>query len=135
MMIIVLDCNIWISLTINRQLDYIVRMAETGIKIASCSELRAEITDVLARPKLQKFVPPESIAKVAELHDLVSKPYKLTDIPEIVSDTKDNYLFALCAKSKANYLVSGDKIVLQVGIYNKTKLITLSELEAITSNV
>ena len=99
-MIIVLDCNIWISLTINRQLDYVVRMAEMGIKIASCSELRAEITDVLARSKLQKFVPPES-----------------------------------CAKSKANYLVSGDKLVLQVGIYDKTKLITLSDLEAITSNL
>ena len=110
-MVIVLDCNIWISLTINRKLEYIVRMTEAGIKIASCNELRSEITDVLARPKLQKFIPPESVAKVAELHDLVTKPYKLVNIPEIVSDSKDNYLFALCAKSKANYLVSGDKIV------------------------
>ncbi len=134
-MTIVLDCNIWISLTINRQLDYIVLIAEMGIKIASCSELRAQIMDVLARPKLQKFVPPESIAKVAELHDLVSKTYKLTDIPEIVSDTKDNYLFALCAKSSANYLVSGDKIVFQVGIYENTTMVTLSELEAITNQI
>ncbi len=134
-MIVVLDCNIWISLTINRRLDYIVRMAETGIRIASCRELRAEITDVLARPKLQKFVPPESVAKVAELHDLVSKTYKLTNIPQIVSDGKDNYLFALCAKSNANYLVSGDKIVLQVGIYENTTMVTLSELEAITNQI
>jgi|SRR5690606_37037957 len=134
-MTIVLDCNIWISLTINRRLDYIVRMAETGIKIASCNELKAEITDVLTRPKLQKFVPPESVSKVAELHDLVSKTYKLTEIPEIVSDGKDNYLFALCAKSKASYLVSGDKVVLEVGMYEKTTMITLRELEAITDQV
>jgi|SRR5690606_17789074 len=132
-MVIVLDCNIWISLTINRKLEYIVRMTEAGIKIASCIELRSEITDVLARPKLQKFIPPESVAKVAELHDLVTKPYKLANIPEIVSDSKDNYLFALCAKSKANYLVSGDKIVLQVGTYGKTIMISFSELETITS--
>lgn len=128
-MILILDCNIWVSLTINRRLDFIVHMAESDIRIASCEALRSEITDVLARPKLRKFVPPESVSKVAKLHDLTTKTYKLTDIPKVVSDNKDNYLFALCAKSKADYLVSGDKIVLQTGIYGKTKLITLTELE------
>lgn len=128
-MILILDCNIWVSLTINRRLDFIVHMTESDIRIASCEALRSEITDVLARPKLRKFVPPESVSKVAKLHDLTTKTYKLTDIPKVVSDNKDNYLFALCAKSKADYLVSGDKIVLQTGIYGKTKLITLTELE------
>ncbi|GGC14431.1 hypothetical protein GCM10011386_02700 [Parapedobacter defluvii] len=86
---------------------------------------------MLARPKLRKFVPPESVSKVAKLHDLTTKTYKLTDIPKVVSDNKDNYLFALCAKSKADYLVSGDKIVLQTGTYRKTKMITLTELERV----
>ncbi len=116
-MILVLDCNIWVSLTINRR------------QIASCEALRSEITAVLARPKLRKFVPLESVPKVAKLHDLITKTYKLADIPKIVSDNKDNYLFALCAKSKADYLVSGDKIVLQINSHGQTKMITLSELE------
>ncbi len=130
-MVLVLDCNIWISLTINRRLDFIVHLAESGSRIATCDLLRNEIIDVLSRPKLQKFVPPDSVTKVAKLHDLITKTYKLTSIPEIVSDSKDNYLFALCAKSKADYLVSGDKIVLQTGTYGTTKMIALNEIEAL----
>ncbi len=127
-MTLVLDCNIWVSLAINRRLDLIVRIAESGIRIASCETLRDEIRDVLARPKLRKFVPPESASKVTKLHDLITRTYKLINIPAVVSDSKDNYLFALCAKSKANYLVSGDKIVLQIGSYGQTKVIALNEL-------
>lgn len=128
-MILILDCNIWVSLAINRNLDFAVRLTESGIKIASCSTLKQEITDVLSRSKLKKFVPPESVDKVAELHDMITKTYKLTTIPNVVSDKKDNYLFALCVKSKADYLVSGDKIVLQVASYGETKMIGLGELE------
>jgi predicted nucleic acid-binding protein len=71
---------------------------------------------------------------VAALADLITKTYLLANIPEIVSDSKDNYLFALCAKSKADYLVSGDKIVLQTGAYGKTKMITLNELEMLINH-
>ena len=133
-MIFVLDCNIWISLTINRRLDYIAHLSESGSRIATCDLLRNEIIDVLSRPKLQKFVPPDSVTKVTKFHDLITKTYLLANIPEIVSDSKDNYLFALCAKSKANYLVSGDKIVLQTGAYGKTKMITLNELEILINH-
>lgn len=134
-MILVLDCNIWVSLAINRRLDLIVQMSESGIRIASCEALKSEITDVLARPKLRKFVPPASVSKVAKLHDLITKRYKLTDIPKVVSDSKDNYLFALCIKSRADYLVSGDKIVLQTGTYEQTKMITLKELQGLLNSI
>jgi putative PIN family toxin of toxin-antitoxin system len=66
-MIVVLDCNIWVSLAINSQIDFIADLSDNGIIIATCTTLRNEITDVLRRPSLSKFISQLSILKVVEL--------------------------------------------------------------------
>ena len=125
-MIIVLDCNIWVTLAINSQIDFIADLSDSGITIATCDTLRNEITDVLHRPRLSKFISEPAIDKIVELHDLVTTTYKPGKILNIVTDPKDNYLFALALKSKANFLVTGDKLLLKVVEYKKTKVVTLS---------
>jgi putative PIN family toxin of toxin-antitoxin system len=87
---------------------------------------------VLSRPKLSKFISTLQTNKVVELYDLVTTSYKLGKIPHIVLDLKDNYLFALADKSKADYLVTGDKLLLEVKEYKKTKTITLADFREIT---
>jgi putative PIN family toxin of toxin-antitoxin system len=130
-MTVVLDCNIWVSLTINSQIDFIADLSDSGVVIASCTTLRKEITDVLSRPKLSKFISGSDVNKVVELHDLVTTSYPPGKIPHVVDDLKDNYLFALSAQSKADFLVTGDKLLLQVKKYRKTKIITLSDFKEI----
>jgi putative PIN family toxin of toxin-antitoxin system len=76
--------------------------------------LRDEITDVLRRPRLSKFLSESGIQKVEELHDLVTTIYEPGKILNVVADPKDNYLFALLLKSKAGFLVTGDKLLLEV---------------------
>lgn len=125
-MIIVLDCNIWVTLAINRRIDFIADLSDNGVIIATCATLRNEITDVLHRPRLNKFISEPAIDKVVELHDLVTTRYKPGKLLNIVTDTKDNYLFALALKSKADFLITGDKLLLKVGEYKKTKVVTLS---------
>ena len=71
-MIVVLDCNIWVSLTINRQIDLIADLSDSGVVIASCSTLRNEITDVLNRPKFSKLISKDTVGKVIALHDIVT---------------------------------------------------------------
>ena len=130
-MTVVLDCNIWVSLTINSQIDFIADLSDNGIIIASCETLRKEIIDVLSRPKLSKFISKSDINKVVELHDLVTTSYPTGKILHVVDDLKDNYLFALSAKTKADFLVTGDKLLLQVKKYMKTKIITLADFKEI----
>lgn len=125
-MIVVLDCNIWISLTINRQIDFIAELSDNGVVIASCSTLRNEIDNVLNRPKFSKLISKDTIGKVIRLHDLVTTNFRLTKIPDIVSDPNDNYLFALSVKAKANYLVTGDKLVLDIEKYKAVQVISMS---------
>jgi len=126
-MILVLDCNIWITLTINSQIDFIAELSDNGHLIASCPELKHEIETVLKRPKLAKFVASETVRQVISMHDLVVTNYKIGKIRAVVSDLKDNYLFALALKSKANYLVTGDKLLLAVGEYKKIRVISLAD--------
>lgn len=130
-MTVVLDCNIWVSLTINSQIDFIADLSDNGIIIASCATLRKEITDVLSRPKLSKFITESDINKVVELHDLVTTSYPTGKILHVVDDLNDNYLFALSAKSKADFLVTGDKLLLQIKKYKRAETITLADFKEI----
>jgi putative PIN family toxin of toxin-antitoxin system len=126
-MIVVLDCNVWVSLTINSTLKWVSQLFDNGVMIASCSELRNEVTDVLSRPKLSKFLGPNSSSSALETYDFVTTKFNLSFIPKIISDEKDDYLFALCARSKASYLVTGDKLLLNVAVYKHTTIISLAD--------
>ncbi|BAU55510.1 putative toxin-antitoxin system toxin component, PIN family [Mucilaginibacter gotjawali] len=99
--------------------------------IASCSTLRKEITEVLHRPRLRKFISDANIQNIVALHDLVSTNFLPRTIPNVVADPKDNYLFALAMKSKADYLVTGDKLLLDVIEYKKTQVIKLTDFKKI----
>jgi len=130
-MLIVLDCNIWITLALNSQLYYLTDLVNNGITIASCGELRDEIANVLSRPKFNKIFSESQIVKIIDLHDLVTAPYKIGNTIEVTSDPKDDYLFALSSKSKADYLVTGDKLLLEVIKYKNTRLITFAQFKEI----
>ena len=132
-MIVVIDCNIWITLTLNSQIDFIADLSDNGILIASCTALRNEIKTVLDRPKFSKFITQSNIEKVIELHDLVTTMYDPGKIIPVTTDPKDDYLFALSAKSKADYLVTGDKLLLDVGKYKKTEIITFANFKELVS--
>jgi putative PIN family toxin of toxin-antitoxin system len=130
-MIVVIDCNIWISLAINGEMDFIADLSDNGIIIASCQTLKAELNDVLNRPKLSRFVSEVTIKNVMALHDLVTRKFVLKTIIPVVSDPKDNYLFALAVKSKADYLITGDKLLIKEKDYQNTKVITLTEFKTL----
>lgn len=127
-MIVILDCNIWLSLALNQQLSFISQLNKYNISIATCNELIDEVTQVSSRPKFRKYFSPAYIKQLVDFHQLISRRFPLKAIPNIVTDEKDNYLFALCEASNADYFVTGDKLLLNVGIYKTTKVITLTEL-------
>jgi len=87
-MLIIFDCNIWITLSLNGQLDYLTQLSRRKIIIASCIELRYEITSVLYRPKLEKFISKSDVIKAIELHDLITTAFKTGNIIKVTSDPK-----------------------------------------------
>jgi predicted nucleic acid-binding protein len=63
---------------------------------------------------------------------LTTTKFPIGKILNVVTDQKDNYLFALSEKSKADYLITGDKLLLEVKEYKKTKVINLADFRIIT---
>jgi len=130
-MVVIFDCNIWVTLTINSRIDYIADLSNKGVIVAACANLRDEITTVLSRPKFNKFISASDISDVIKLYDLATRKYNLGKIISVTSDAKDDYLFALASKSKADYLVTGDKLLLRVVNYKKTEIISLNRFKEI----
>jgi len=92
-------------------------------------QLESEMLDVLNRPKLKKILPETTIADIHLIYSRFTKTHVLSNFPLIVKDPKDNYLFALCKKAKADYFITGDKLLLSEQLYGKTKIISLSEFK------
>ena len=126
-MTVILDCNIWVTLAINGEFGFIADIFDTEITIVSCDELKREIENVLNRPKLKRYVSGEQSVKMIALHDLSTTFFKPGKLLSVTKDPFDDYLFALALKSKADYLVTGDKLLLDVVTYKNTRVISLSD--------
>ena len=90
-------------------------------------ELLDEFIEVSQRPRLKKYFPAEDvdnliaeIQTIAEFIDVISKV-------DICRDPKDNFLLSLAKDGKESYLITGDKDLLIIGRFEKTRILTISE--------
>jgi len=116
-LVVILDTNVFISglLSPNGVPGAIIRKFRQGeFHVVSSKEQFEEILDVMERPHIKKILP-ESIR-----NDLVTFLKKLKKLIQIFKTTKhkwdfvdegDHFLFDLILASKADYLVTGDKKV------------------------
>ena len=66
---------------------------------------------------------------------IIGKVYKIEKIQNVCCDPKDDFLLALAKKSNADYLVTGDNDLLDIKIYRKTKIITITNFEKLIQTV
>ena len=129
---IVLDTNVWISGLIwgGRPAEIITAAEDNRLSILISEEIIAEISRVLNYPKLKDAYQPtglnreDLIETIIKIGKIVKVMKKLNVVHEHPADNK----FIECAwASKANYLVSGDKHVLRINAYKKTKILTVND--------
>ncbi len=128
---VVLDTNVWVSaLFWGGKPASIIQAAEDGkVRIFISEGIGAEIGEVLAYPKLEKIYRPELrredlVEQVLKNARFVKAPSKVHVVGEHPADNK----FLDCAlAANADYVVSGDKHLLKVVSYKKTKILTVSD--------
>ena len=108
----VLDSNILIGALITRDTppDRLYQAWLRGeIELVTSAAQMAELTDVLARPRLQKFLDTDEAAAIVE--NLGARALILDDLPvvNVSSDPKDNPILATAIAGNADLIVSGDK--------------------------
>lgn len=79
------------------------------------------------RPKFKKYF---TSADLEELLIAISARAHFIEVSgtvKICRDPKDNFLLALAKDGKADYLLTGDKDLLELKKFEKTNIITISE--------
>lgn len=125
---IILDTNLWISFLISKnysQLDEII--FERKCTLIFSAELLNEFLEVIKRPKLRRFFSQEDTENLIETIEEYADFITVTSKVEICRDEKDNFLLSLSKDSNANFLITGDKDLLVLEEFEKTKIVTITQ--------
>jgi putative PIN family toxin of toxin-antitoxin system len=127
---VIFDTNIWISFLIGKRLAKIKQHISDGsISIITTGQLLTEIKTVTGREKLRKYFPKESVKELIELLETIAEKVEIMPTHFINRDPKDNFLLDLIEFSKADYLVTGDKDLLELRPFKTAQILTPTEFE------
>lgn len=132
---IVVDTNLWISFCIGKTLHFL-KDAIIKKKVILCfsAELYDEIFDVINRPKIKPILKKEN---VKDFHNILEHRSNIADITFSTTecrDPKDNFILNLAVSAKADYIVTGDKDLLDLNPFHDIKIIKANELEKILND-
>jgi uncharacterized protein len=132
---IIVDSNIWISFLIGKSLLGLQNHIDSqNLKIITCNEQLIELSEVFKKPKFKKYFTKEQILEFFELLDESSECIVLSTRSNICRDPKDNYLVSLALDSKANFLITGDKDLLDLNKIEQTIVLKYSDFDIFISN-
>ena len=122
----VFDVNIWLSYFISGKSEKIIDMMENNdVFFYRSAELMSELKEVINRPKFTKYFSNGTEGYILFVEQ-AAEIFLTKAIFDQCPDPKDNYLFDLACQSRSDFLVSGDKKVLDVNVEPPLKLLPLS---------
>ena len=115
---VVLDANVFVSAAINSGSPS--RIVQTWLEsdtfdVAICPKLLAEVTKVLIdRPRMRRWIDVDMARRyvdaITTTDELVADP---TEIEMLTRDPGDDYVVALARENEADFIVTGDKDLLE----------------------
>ncbi len=133
---VILDTNWYVSATINKNSRRKVYelLTNDSLNILYSLELLKEYNAVMRREKFRKLVKPENVARFLSLVTSQLEEINIKTLVQKSSDEKDNFLLSMSIDGKADYLITGDMVLLELKEVGKTKIITMAEFETIFLN-
>ena len=125
---IIIDTNVWVSYLLSSkfvELDKLI--LSDKFQVIFSSKLLEELILVINRPKLSKYIKQNDINNILNYIEANTEFVITNEDIKLCRDDKDNFLLSMCEVSNANYLVTGDKDLLIIEIFNNTKILTYSE--------
>jgi putative PIN family toxin of toxin-antitoxin system len=125
---IIIDTNLWISFLITKDFKKLdERIKKRSVRIFFSLESIDEFLTVADRPKFKKHFSKTDIEQLIDLFDVYGEIVSVKSKIDICRDQKDNFLLSLSKDSQANYLITGDKDLLDLKTFEGTKIITMSD--------
>ncbi len=127
---VIFDTNVWISFLIGKRLAKIKKHILSGrIKIVISEQLLLEIKTVTTREKLKKYFPKERVTELIDLLETIAEKVEIKPTHFLNRDPKDNFLLDLIDFSKSDFLVTGDKDLLDLHPFKTAQIVKPSEFE------
>lgn len=127
---VIFDTNVWISFLIGKRLSKIKQYISDGsITIITTEQLLTEIKIVTSRKKLKKYFPKKSVKELIELLEIIAEEVEITPTHFINRYPKDNFLLDLIDFSQADFLITGDKDLLEHNSFKTAKILNPIEFE------
>ena len=129
---VIFDTNVWISFLIGKRLSSIKNLISNGqISIIITQQLLDEINDVTSRERIKKHFQKQTVQEFIELLKNIAEHIDIVPTHFISRDPKDNFLLDLIDFSKADYLVTGDKDLLEHTPFKTAIILTPAAFEDI----
>jgi uncharacterized protein len=125
---IIIDTNLWISFLLTKNLSKLDRIFSDELAILLFSQtLLDEFIEVAQRPKFKKYFSLTDLESI--LYQIKNKAEFITVTSNIIvcRDPKDDFLLALAKDGKATHLITGDKDLLEIKVYGRTKILSIAD--------
>jgi uncharacterized protein len=125
---VIIDTNLWLSFLIskdNSSIDTI--FSEDLITLLYSHELIDEFISVARKPKFRKYFTPRDLQSLLLSMSRRAIFIEVTTFTNICRDPKDNFLLSLSRDGNATHLLTGDKDLLELKKFGKTKIQTIRE--------
>jgi putative PIN family toxin of toxin-antitoxin system len=129
---VVLDVNVWVSALLwGGKPAEIIKAAEDGkVAIVASEAIVGEISQVLNYPKLRKVYQAAGL-RHKDLVEAVLKVVRFVEVSKrvsvVVEHPADDKFIECALAAGADYIVSGDRHLLKIGGYKKTRILSVSE--------
>ncbi len=125
---VIIDTNLWISFLLSKDFSKLDKLFNSeSLVLLFSRELLDEFVEVARRPKFKKYF------SIGNLNELLSEIHSSAEFIEVYSkvnlcrDEKDDFLLALAQDGNADFLITGDKDLLEIGKFGKTIVLTISD--------
>ena len=132
---LIVDTNLWVSFVISKKLNLPDPLLFAGnTRLLFSTELITEIQETITKPRLKKYFGINALEEMLSAFEPFIDLIEVESIVTICRDPKDNFLLALAKDGKADYLLTGDKDLLELKKFGKTKIKTITAFIDETKN-
>src|SRR3989344_1756209 len=123
---VVLDTNILVSALVygGNPKKILLLALDKRIQVATSSLLLAELTDIISKKFPLSLENMHLLEKEMKKIFIIVRPNKILSI---VRDEDDNRVLEAAVEGKCNFIITGDKDLLDLGKYKNIKIITPSQ--------
>jgi uncharacterized protein len=125
-LLLIIDTNLWVSFIISNKLTVLDSLLFAGnARLLFSKELITEIQETIKKPRLKKYFGSNALEQMLSAFEPYIDLIEVESIVTICRDPNDNFLLALAKDGKADYLITGDKDLLELKKLGKTKIKTI----------